>query len=157
MPMKRRFWPTQAVALALLITVHCASAPPREPEGQIAAYGVKVAETVGQLQRTTADLQRAGIQPFADPKHALAVQEALQKVNEKGVQLAAALRVVDQARAAGSQVSIAEARGLLRDLHALAATLGTPAAEAVKPYLDLVGSLLETLGAVSFELGRVAS
>jgi len=105
MAMKHLFAVFAVIAFLALPSAGCApKAGVKTPEGQTAAYGVKIAKTIKAAQKATHDVGTAS-ESLVIKKGALAALQGLDKVNLVGLKLADELDKIVALRAAGQPVS----------------------------------------------------
>lgn len=152
-----------AVAIAALListAATCQQTQNRTPEGVIAEYGVKIARTVGVAQEAVGAVGKASQVP-AVRQGALDALAGLELVNQKGLQLASVLGIINQARAAGQPVSpstVAQALALVDAidtdlLTAVVPKLGSPEAKAALDAVRAIGKLILN---IQLQLGKAS-
>lgn len=149
---------TIVAVLALLSTA--ASCPTHKtPEGLLAGYGVKIAQTVKAAQDAVGGVGTAPGVSVEVRKGSLEALKGLNVVNEKGVQLAGVLKAIHEARKLGqeSPQSVTQALELIANideevlLRVIPQLGSSPEAQASLKAVQEISKLILN---IQFELGR---
>ncbi len=149
----RSFAARVALIVVAIFTVSCASNPARGRAGQIAEQGLRVAQTLGQIQQLAVQLQQTNPAQFPAAK-ALQFQEAVKKAANYGAELANVLRVIDSSsRPAESDVSKAiQIVNQIVDVAVIASSfVGDAPGQQIR---DLLVVVLQTTNTILVSLGK---
>jgi hypothetical protein len=154
---KASTFPPSVLALLLAASLGLAGCAGKTAPVVVAQTGLGMAQSIGQLQVATEQLQRGGV---IDVRTALGLQERLLALNTRLGALVPVLKTFDRLRLAGVPPTISELDVALSQIVAISQDLsvllaGVPVNDSVRAVIDLVRASQQTVAMTIVELTRL--